>query len=750
MKDNLEDTKPIKTLKELETRSDKYLEDDITNEIESREEKYKQIEEEKINKEDSEKAEEALAEKNINEAEKILKEEEEAKEENEEEEEPEKKGLFAKIKAMPKKKKILLFSCIGIILILIIILLIVLLRPKNEETKTEGTTDEAKPTIVDNFYYKDGKLYILDEAEKVIGEYECNNKDEKLCYVAVNSNRDDFDVARYLDSKGEDKVLRIPVVDNEFVFIVDKKSESENTVNLYSLSEKEIIGSYHEVKAYEGNYYIVKDVQSNYGLIEIRDNKVNDLIKPTYSYLGMISYADNLVAKNNKGYFIIDKSNKVLSDPISEGVITDYSKDLIVVKKDKKYLVYDYKAKILEVDHDFASVIDGYMAVVDGLKLIVKDTDDDKYTEEGVTLKNSNYVRTYTYDENGKLDKKKISYTMELGSGNVVVAVYEEDSDDPIFVNLEIAPVKINKKHKYVNYLDKKLYFYNDEQKETVIGFYSCTNKNFMGTVGDDYDTCYPASDTIYEDNEMTSITGTHVIPIMNFRFVFIKDGDSVNLYDLNDKKSIGSYSSVNTYSNEGNDSTLVEGTFKVVVKNKKGKFGMVQITDTQVTKIYNFEYNQMEKLGKYILAQKESGKWVLLSDSNTSAEYGDKIVQYNDKNTLFKGKTNGNEYTIYDSNAKKLVNDNFKYIEINNNYFVTVNNSNNLNIYDITGEKINNNVITLNSTEYTGSNKAFIVSYSSGVYTVKVKDGDKYVEHKIDEATGNEIGGQEPENNED
>ena len=740
MNEELEKTKPIKTLKEINTtRSEKHLEDDIEEEITSREEKYAEKELEKENTEMEEAAEEALAEKNINKAEKLLKEEEP-------QEEPPKKGLINKIKNLSKKGKIILFTSIGLVLLIIIIILVIVLKPKKPtETNTQNTIKEEIPTIVDNFYYKEGKLYILDETQKTIGEYECTNKDEKLCFVAINKNNDTFDNDLYLETNGKEKIRRIPVIDNDLIFIVDKKSEKDTTVNLYSLADKETLGTYNEVKMYNDNQYIAKDIQSNYGFYEIKDGKVEEIIKPTYSYLGMISYSDNLIAKNSKGYIVIDKKNRVLSSPITTGEITDYSNDLIVVKVDNKYNVYNYKAQVLEVEYDFAKVIDGFMALAKGTKLYIKDAETNKLTEEGVSLKNTNYIKKYIYDEEGKIKEKKRSFNFESSSESVTVAVYEDNVEDAMYTNLNIYPTKINKKHKYVNYLDNKLYFYKDEQKEELIGAYSCGNKNFLGTATEDYDVCYVASDTIFEDNEMTSITGKHVIPVINYRFVFIKDADSIYLYDLTDKKTLGTYSEVETYSDAAEDVRLIEGTINITVKNKKGKFAMLQVGTSSVSKLYNFEYNHIEKFGKYILALKENGKWIMFKDGGSTNEFDEKPIAYNQDATIFKTKgTNG--YGIYDATAKKLVNSSFKHVELNNNYIIAVNANNELEIYDKTGKKINNDSIKLSLTEYTGDKKAYKVSYSSGIYTVTVYTSDGSNEIKINESTGETVQEQQPE----
>ena len=740
MNDDLEKTKPIKTLKEINTtRSERHLEEDIEEEITSREEKYAEKEAEKIDTEMEEQAEEALAEKNINKAEELL------KEEQPKEEEPPKKGLINKIKNLSKKGKIILFSCIALFIILIIVLLVVLLGHKKEEPKKqEIQVKEEVPEIVDNFYYKEGKLYILDENQKTIGEYECTNKDEKLCFIAINTIRDTFDTDRYLDTSNKDKVRRIPIIENDLVFIVDKKSEKDTTVNIYSLNDKKVLESFNEIKMYNDNQFIAKNLQSNYGFYTIEDGKIKEVIKPTYSYLGMISYSDNLVAKNSKGYIIINKSNKVLSNTIVTGDITDYSSDLIVVKVDGKYNVYNYKAEVLEVENDFVKVIDGYMALANGKKLIIKDSECNKFTEEGITLKNTDYIKTYIYDENGKVKEKRRSFDIEKSADGVTVTIFEEGKEDATYVSIDKTPVIANKKHKYINYLDNKLYIYKDEQKEDVLGTYSCGNKNFLGTASDDYDACYIASDTIFEDNEMTSITGTHVIPIINLRFAFVKDGDSIYLYDLIEKKTLGTYSDVNTYSDANTDATLIEKTVNAIVKNKKGKFAMLQIGSSSASKLYNFEYNHMEKMGKYILALKENGKWVLFKDQGSTNEFDNKVIAYNEDSTLFKAK-NEQGYLVYDSQAKKISTEIFKHVELSNKYFIGITSKNELNIYDLTGKAINKTPISLNSTEYTGDKKAYKVSYSNGIYTISVRKDDSYIDTKINEKTGTEEA-EEPE----
>ena len=180
MDEDLEKTKPITTLKDLEEN-----EEEVEEKL-SRVEKNKDILEEEIDKEKEEEAEEALAEKNIAMAEALM--EEESKEEttdNEEIEtlEPVKENIFTKLKnkwnSLDKKKKILFSIILALILVLIIagiVLLVALLNKDHKDDKTNNENPVEEVTVLaDNFYYKDGKLYFLGDNEEEVMNVKINH-----------------------------------------------------------------------------------------------------------------------------------------------------------------------------------------------------------------------------------------------------------------------------------------------------------------------------------------------------------------------------------------------------------------------------------------------------------------------------------------------------------------------------------------------------------------------------------------------
>ena len=317
MKDkDLEKTQPIllSEIKEGKKRSDIY--DELADEL---------IDITEEEKEAMEQAEEALAEKNIALAESLLAEEQEEKEEDAKDEASEtektteetqddknkktkKNKLKEKWQKLSKKQKILVIVA-SILVLLIIIGGIVLLVVKANKKKDEPKKEEEKAVVMaDNFYYKDGKLYILDEDEKEIGTYECKNKNSNSCYLAYNNYADKLDVPKILGEDGKTKTERVPVYNNDYIFVYDTPDADGMTkrIVLYSLSQKKELETYTDVKAYDDDYVIVADKKDNYGLIKVND-EVTQVIEPSYENLYMIDKADNLVAQKGNSYVVINK-----------------------------------------------------------------------------------------------------------------------------------------------------------------------------------------------------------------------------------------------------------------------------------------------------------------------------------------------------------------------------------------------------------------------------------------------------------
>lgn len=748
---DLEKTKPIKVLKDLTTK----------DEISTRESKYKDAlikEDEKIKEEE---AEEALAEKNIQLAEEILFEENEKKEKIEilEEEIDEeikdsdkeikkskdlksKEGflvvLINKWKNLNKKQKIIICFLAGLLLLLLIVLIILLIfkltsKPV-EDPIIEPPKEEVIPVVVDNFYYKDGSLYFLNEEETEIGSYKCNTQDDSLCYVGLNSNRDDFDVAKLVDKDGNLKKQRLPIYHDNYVFIYDNKSEKDTEIVLYSIKEKKELGRYISVKAFENGNVIVQDSENKYGLINLDASKgLVQVLKNSYTYLGMIDGESNLVAKTKDGYFIIDNKGKELSDAIDSNVkIKSYNKNFIVTVAGKEYSVYDYENNLIDSGYDFISTYDKYVILVKDNRVYVKDDNKIKYTESGIKLNSKEYVKTYVYDKEDVLTEIKRSYDVEVKDGEIVFTLWKDGSKDPIYERLSLAEANVNKNYSYVNYFAGKLYFYKDEEKEELLGFYNCLNENTVDMKSTKYSSCFIATDSLFGDNDMLPdgyLTRNSTVPIINDKYAFIYDGNNnIVLLDIVNKESKSSYLKIesNTLHNDGKI-TKYSGNLDVIVQNKKGNYGVVTIGKDNVSVKHGFNYSKLEFLGDNFLGLDASNNWRVLFDNVESMGFSSKIRGYNSTKRFFKTLEN-NKYYVYGESATKLVDEGYTYVELYNDFYAGLDSDRNLYIYGYNGEKkVDATVKVGNYALYGTATPAFKVKKDGENYSVSIWNGSQY-----------------------
>lgn len=732
---DLERTKPIRVLNELnDSRSDKYKKVDSE---ETRSERYEEVLKDDEKKVSEELAEEALAEKNIAMAEAYLAEEN--KEEKKVEEPIKKKSIIAKFKdfwsELDKKKKIMFIVIILLLVILIGSFIFFLIKgsDKPEDKPVENVVEEA-PVLADNFYYKSGSLYFLDDVENEIGSYECENKDSNLCYVIYNNNRDDFDIPKLQSEDGSEILKRTNIYENDYVFIFDNEEEDATLIKLYSISKKEVIEEYNDVKTYDDSYVVVSDMDNKYGLIKI-ENGITEVVPFEYDYLGMIDTESNLIAKNKKGFFVIDMNNKKLSSYFDESYkIKNYNENFVVALVDGDYNLYDYKADLIKGGYNFISINGNYAALVDSLNLYLIDKDGNKYNEGNIKLESKEFVKTYIYDKEENLVETRRSFEWSIKDNVVELVIYEDGEKDPTYKNVNLIEGKINSKLKYVSYFDGKLYFYKDEDKQELLGSYSCSNKNEVSKETDSYSSCFIAKDTIYENNDMMSVNDSSrksLSALINDTFVFISDGNNeVKLYNLNTSKIMGTYTSVNTYM-ENNDYTFdkFSGHVEVVGMNKKGKYGVLEIDGSDVKALYTFDYNKIERLGEYYLVQDVSNSWKMLFDNSETALIPGKILGYNSNVKYIKASV-GNKYAVYDIQGNSIGNG-YKYVELYSDFYAAVNTSNELFIYDYMGTQLSNNVIQIGNYSYTKTETpAFKVKYDGNDYIVSVYNGKDYDEY--------------------
>lgn len=749
---DLDKTKPIKVLRDL---SDK-------QESSTRESKYKDALLKEEMKELEEEAEEALAEKNIQLAEELLHEEKETKEKIEKLEEEiddeikdsskvvkkskkekdDRKSLLVLIKdkwsSLNKKQRILI-SVLSVILLLLLIVLVILLVFKltdkpEEKPVTPPKEEEFVPVVVDNYYYKEGSLYFLNDQEVEIGSYECSNKDDSLCYVGLNSNRDNFDVTKLVNSNGEEKEQRLPILHDNYVFVHDNKNEKENEVILYSIKENKEVARYLSVKSYNNGNIIVQDTEKKYGLITLDATKgLVQVLKNNYTYLGFIEGESNYLAKTKDGYFIIDSKGKELSEAFDANFkIKSYNKYFVVTETNKEYSVYNYENELIASGYDFISTYDKYALLVDKNRLYVRDNDKHKYTESGIKLNSSQYIKTYVYDEKDVLTETKRSFEVAVKDGELEVTLWKDGSKDATYERMSLAEANINKKYEYVNYFDGKLYFYKDKEKNELLGFYSCSNENTVDTKSTKYSSCFIASDSLFADNDMIPdgyLLRNSVIPIINNKYAFVYDGNNnISLVDIVNKETKSSYMKVesNTIHNEGKVGS-VTGEIDVIVQNKKGKYGVITVGKDNVTVKHSFDYSKLEFLGDAFLGLDSSNNWRVLFEHVETMGFTNKIRGYNSTHRFFKVMEN-DKYYVYGESATKVVDEAYAYVELYSDFYAALDSDRNLYIYGYNGEKkVNATTKVGNYALYGAANPAFKVKKDGDNYAVSVWNGTQY-----------------------
>lgn len=751
----LEHTKPIKVIKDVDKDIDKVSrEEKFENvmddflEVETREEKNQKKLEELKELEASEEAEIALAHKNIELAEEYENKEKEEKIKKEKEIEEKKTDTKKKKEklgvrlgkwwaSLDKSQKIIYGILFGLFIVLFILLFIgaiILINKsgKKEEEKPvtpEPVVEEQAPIMFDNYYYKEGTLYFLTEGGTEIGSYPCNNKSEKLCSVAINNYRDQLNVPRIVSQTGEDLTEYVSIINEDFVFVNDTDSESGSNIVLYSMKQKKVINTYTDVKAYDGGYFAVKNADG-YGLIQITDT-VKDLIRHQYEYLGMIDGSDYLIAKEKKGYIVINKKDNGISKHVDTDEVKYYNNNFIVTRSNGLYSVYNFKGEMLENGLTYATVNGKYMFLVDNGEVFVKDVNGVKYNEDGVPLNVRTYTKSYVYDDNKQLIQTQRSFETEVKGDNIAVIVYSLDYDNPQYKNLNILEGKLNQNYEYINYFDGNLYFYRDPEKTDLIGYYTCSVKNEIDSSTKEYETCFVANDTVFEDNDMTTDAVKNrkaKAAMMNNTFVFIKDGDdNIVLYDVGSSTIKSSYSKINTYT-ENNDYkfTSASGDKELALLNKKGKYGVIKIEGSTVSPLYAFSYNKIEKLGTHFIGQDNQG-WFIFANNQLKGLYPNKVAGYTAD--LKYVKTNdGKNYEVFAFDGTKVGTDKFYYVELFKDYFVGVDADKNVNVYDYEGVKLTTTSTKLGDVKINRTDNVPIKCKKSGEdYVVSIYDGSKY-----------------------
>ncbi len=664
------------------------------------------------------------------------------KEEKFENKDKKKKNWFTKLKEMPKKKKVILIIVILLILLLIIGLVLFLVFKKTNEEDIENKEPDV---IVEkgNYTYKNGKLELLNNEDNILGTYECQNKDENLCYVVNYSNEDNFDVEKNY-YQNEEEIERLSKIYLEkYVFIFDNEDEKDSNIILYNIEEQKEENEYTLVKGFvDSDYVILKDKENKYGAIEFSDGTYQEKIEFKYDYLGLLNKDSNIVGKLENKYSIYDRNGKELTEKL-DYEIKSYNDKAIVVDNDG-YSIYDYNCILTsgDITYDYIELINDYIILIKDKKLYVKDYENNKYNEVGINLRNTNYLRKNIYDkEKTKLETKK-AYDIEVNNGQINVTVYNNDTQNVSIIN--IYEGMASSKIKNLNYFDGKLYFYEDEAKNILLGEYSCNNKNVLDKNNMDLVNCRIATESFYSKNEVEVDYSASVgwIPIFNKRFAFILDtidanNPTVNLYDLKDKETLSKYESVDalSYTKENNLTFKdIDNAYIMAKTLTKGKYGVLNITKDNIkgSKI-GFDYDTLEKLNNYYVGKSSSKTYVLLDPSKgeVSSKFGDRIVNY--KNNYIVVCDNSNYY-LYNKEGNRIDYNSYKYIDLDDGFYVVITNDYRLDIlkYNDYGSFSLSQTIQLNRDTFKDD---YEVTKEGNEYIVKIKSSNNV--YKVDGTTG-------------
>jgi len=623
---------------------------------------------------------------------------------------------------LPKKKKIIFITSFVILLIILIGIILFFVLKKDEAKPEEESKKPEVPTVIvekENYIYKDGVLSFIDEENNTIGAYDCKNKAENLCYVENYSIEDEFDGSKTIYEDGSIIKSRSKIYKNKYVFIYDNKEENNGVITLYNIADKKSEGAYKILKETDNSDYIIlKNNNNKYGAIEITDEGIKEKIDFTFDYLGKISTSDKLVAKANNKYFIYSRDGKLESKGIAYE-IKSYNNKYIVAYNDG-YYVYDYKGKlVINGDYDYASLLDNYVALVKDQKLYIKDYEDHKYNENGIKLDNKYYNPTSIYNQDKVLVESIRAYDINIEENTLVVTYKNKNTEKTESINLNEG--KFSKTMPYLNYFNGNLYFYNDEEETKLLGSYPCSNKNIIDKNTKELSNCLIASDSKINSNE----TNLGWIPIFNERYVFIADyldksNQTIILYDLKNNKTLSKYSKVDTGSStKENKVSFKKATATYIIgENKNNKYGVIKMED-EVKGLIPFNYNNLEKLKDYYVAEENAGTYVLLDNTGkeVTIKYGYKIVDYKGEHLKV---VNDDLYYVYDFKGNKIEETGYKDITLNDDYYVVITNDNKLDIHKYSDPDFKlkpNDVINVsgpNDYEVSLNTKGFIIKVKS------------------------------------
>lgn len=625
---------------------------------------------------------------------------------------PQKNKKKFSFKNLTKKQKIIFIVSICLIVLVIAFILIYFLVIKKDKKDLDN---KVIPVIVekDNYIYNNGTLKFLDKDDKTIGEYDCENKDENKCFVAYLTNENNTDLPIYLDEKESPLQRRSQIYNNKYVFVQDGE-----TINLYNFVDKKKEGSYKTIKvgSTKENIVAYTDEKDKYGVISIND-KVNELVKAKYDYIDIYNSDDTFIVKDGSSYYLIKNDNKISKDFSNE--IISFNDKFIVSDNN----LYDLNGnKVINKEYEYIILDKGFVFAIASRKMTIYDENLNKLNEEEVKLKTLDYKTAYIFDDKNSLKETKKPFEFNYINGRLTITYDDKEK------TINVYEGTLSSKLDFVNYFDGKLYFYSDEDKENLIGKYTCKNKNDVTSKTTELTNCFVA-----KENKIVNESSGY-IPIFNSSYAFISDNNIVVLYDLKNSKNLSEYKAVDTgigsekitHVSALNSLVYCQNTsdgFGAITFGSNGPAGVIAFTDTKSDEPSGKTLS-ISLMKDLLLVKREKKNFLYDKIGNEIASSSFDIIDYVSSYMLVKNK---DSYLVYSLKGNILSSES-KYVKLYDDFFLLVNKDDTFNIYSYKDAKTA--ILSVFIKNKGNAENIEVVSDDNG-YVVKVND----TEYKFDKS---------------
>lgn len=594
-----------------------------------------------------------------------------------------KQSFFSKCKEKWSKlsKKQKSFIIIGIVLFLILFVTLILMFFFS--SKPEDVIIPKEPDVIlemGNYRYENGKLVFLD-GDKELGTYECENKNENLCKLALMSEDTIMDMTRKVDEVGNPIPVYSKIYFDRFVFLQDEK-EGISKLKLYDLKESKVLKEVFEVfvSSYD-NYVVIKDEEGRFGLSKFLEEEFVSCISPSYDAMNFIPNQEELkvmsVRKDNNSY-LVNLEDQVLTKAITNTIVGANSKYIKTKDSSNHYHVHDYNAKLVLDEKEvleYVELLDDFMLFVRDGKLEILDYEGRYITMRSLSLHNDTYNPVEVY-KNQKREKVNRAWRYEIHEN--IFTLYLINGEEEQKETIDLQEAHLSSKLYYMNYFDGTLYFYSDKEKKELFGSYECTNRNNLGENVTTLSQCKPAMDSVFRETRNTKETadfGGGVIPVFGKKYMFIQDGNIIVLQDLSSSSTLAKYESVDTSSYTGQSDGLsfvtTANVYFIAKSASSKKFGVANITSDGVKPVIPFDKDSILTLGDYYVV--EENKKYSLYDETGKKVTNDKVTPIVDYHkTYLKTMNNNNQYFVH-TFTDSVTNYSYDYVELYDEFYAVV-----------------------------------------------------------------------------